>query len=153
MDEASFQGRFSQPSSQEVELLGELKLSLTFNKSDSTLRVLLIKAENLIHNISDRAQLSMFVKLDVTGKNKKYESSSVKGTSNPIFNEEITLTNITQDTLDNCTLRLRVCNQLSLRRYHTIGEVLLPLHALSLEQGEEVRMWRDLQPKSSNQVT
>ena len=147
------QGCRPKPLNQDPELLGELKLSLTYHKSNTELKVLLIKAENLNDKHAEETQLNIFVKLAVTGKNKKYESKSVKGTRSPVFEEEITLSNITHHNIDNCNLRLRVCNQLSMRKYETIGEVFLPLHTLSLEQGEEVRMWRDLQPKSSTQVS
>lgn len=133
--------------------LGELKLSLLYNRKDSTLSLLLIKAERLAESVTETHRINIFCKVCILpDKTHRQMSKIVRGTHNPHFNQQIVFQDIKTCSLQEANLRLRVCNQVSSRKLDTLGEVTLPFRTLGLEHGEEVRIWRDIEPKSTNQV-
>lgn len=138
---------------QEIAVLGEIKFSVVYDKQLSTLKLLVIKAEQLAKDVKERHHLNIFLKVCLLpDKSRKQRSLVVKGTHHPLYNHEFTFTNLTVPDLEENVLRLRACNRLSGRKYTTLGEVVLPLQDLGLQHGEEVRMWRDLEAKHNDQV-
>jgi len=134
-----------------IAILGEIKLSLLYNKNTKSLRLLLIKAENL-EKKTPRDKLSFVVKTCLMpNKEQKQDSRQIRGSHDPQFNEEFIFTDLSMTDIKKKSLRLRVCNKQS-RSVYLVGEVLLPLESLGLEHEEEVRMWRDLEAKCHSKV-
>ena len=137
----------------ELAPLGEIKLSLQYHPQESTLRLIVIKAENLPTKGSAQQQLNIFTKVCfLPDKTHRQISKVIKCSHNACINQQFMFKDVKPARLEETHLRLRICNQLSTRRYETLGEITLPLMSLGLHHGEEVRMWRDVEPKSSNQV-
>jgi len=155
-----FQPDSSQPTAEmskgearDLAVLGEIKLSLLYSRQDESLRLIIIKAEDLGKHVPTTPHINSFIKVCMLPhKSHRHESLLVRGTRNPHYNQEFTLKNISISNLKEYHLRLRVCNRIASRKYETLGEVILPLQTLGLEHEEEVRMWRDLDPKSMYQV-
>ncbi|KAF6036615.1 hypothetical protein EB796_005062 [Bugula neritina] len=154
-----FQPDSSQPTAEmskgearDLAVLGEIKLSLLYSRQDESLRLIIIKAEDLGKHVPTTPHINSFIKVCMLPhKSHRHESLLVRGTRNPHYNQEFTLKNISISNLKEYHLRLRVCNRIASRKYETLGEVILPLQTLGLEHEEEVRMWRDLDPKSMYQ--
>lgn len=140
---------------------GELKFSLQYKRASQQLHLTVIKAENLMKGSKD-IDCNSYVKvyLESSGKTpSRHQTDIVRGNTNPAYNSFIILKNMTLEDLETKSIRLRVCNKVGsgmnimTPRNNTLGEVLISLHHLNLQLGEEVRMWRDLERASINQVS
>lgn len=131
-----------------LAVLGEVKFSIVYDRKTSSLKLSIIKAEQLAKGLTQRQQLHLYIKSCLLPEKKhKYETKAVKGTHDPHFNEEFIFNDITLENIQENALRMRVYNRKAL-----LGEIVLPLECLGLEHGEEVRMWRDLEPRASSHV-
>lgn len=128
-----------------LAVLGEVKFSVIYDRKASNLKLSIIKAEQLAKGLTQRQQLHLRIKSCLLPeKTQKFETRTVKGTHDPHFNEEFIFNDVTMENIQDNALRMRVYNRKTL-----LGEIILALECLGLEHGEEVRMWRDLEPRSS----
>ena len=131
---------------------GELKLSMRYLPEKHSLRVVLLKAENLGGpNRSDQS-INAFVRMCLMpGKVQKQTSSIIKHTKDPMFNEDFYFSDLTLEQLKTMKLRLKVLHKShNLKRTEFLGEIQMPLNELDLLH--ERRMWKDLQPRIETEV-
>lgn len=143
---------------QKVAPLGELKLSLVYDQQTQQLHVTILKAENLLHLSAD-TECNAYVKVYLEpGKAVKQQTDVIRSSKNPTFqNSPLTFKNLSKADLKHKSIRLRVCNKMGsgmslYAKRITIGEVVLPLNQLGLENGDEVRMWKGLEDTCEFQV-
>jgi len=136
--------------------LGELKLSLQYFSSINQIGLTIIKADNLASHL-ETVDINSSVQVCIMpGKSQIQTSPTVKSDRTPQYDHSMVFSGITTDSLVSLALRIRVCNKTVTRSSFTrttiLGQILLPLEPLSLGSEEEVRMWRNLQPKAEHQV-
>lgn len=126
--------------------LGELKYSVSCHKPSRRCVVTVIKAENLMQGHTEH-DCNSYVKVYVLSDEtiKKEQTDIVRGTRNPVFDHQISFTDVKYSS--GTVVRLRVCNKsgsIKSKRC-VIGDVALNLGSLALESGEEVKEWREIQ--------
>jgi len=147
----------SREEAHKVAPLGEMKLSLLYNRQTNQLRVTVIKVENLMSD-STNTDCNPYVKVSLEpGKSQKQQSEVFRGKKNPQFETDFVFKNVTRDDLKKKSIRFKVCNKVGsavslYSKKHVMAEVMLSLNQLGLEFGEEVRLWKDLESVSDAQV-
>ena len=132
--------------------LGEVKLSLQHFEKHNSLKVTLIKAENLGGQGRGGNSTNSLVKLCLMpGKQQRQSSAIIKHTRDPVFNQQFTFCGITKDDLTSLTLKLRFFHKHSnLRREELLGEVNVAMAKLDLTT--DTRFWKNLEKEVQTEV-
>ncbi|KAM9311095.1 C2 calcium-dependent domain-containing protein 4C-like [Gastrophryne carolinensis] len=100
---------------------GILRLSSEYNPEFSRLRIRLISAEGLYSQSVDPKHISCCVSLSIVpGKRQKQRSTLIRGSRNPIFNEDFFFEGIDSNDLLQKTLKIKALNRGSGVRRETI---------------------------------
>ncbi|XP_070543553.1 uncharacterized protein [Ptychodera flava] len=131
--------------------LGELKFALEYFWETRQLKVVIIKAERIGSFNSLPHNTNSYVKLYLMpGKQQRKHTRTIKRTKDPIFNEEFYFDGLNASDFRHLKLRMKTFNKSSnLKRDEFLGEVQLLLGTMDFSH--EVRMWKDLQPKSDTE--
>ncbi|OQV13998.1 putative Synaptotagmin-1 [Hypsibius exemplaris] len=128
--------------------MGELKISAQYVPDKPGLRVTVIKGENIGGKYKTEGQINAVVNVSLLpGKLQKQSGKVVKGTKNPVFNDEFFFADMNWEMLENHMLRICVQNQNRFKN-EDMGEILLPLMRLDVDVDN--RMWKDLRKKCQN---
>ncbi|XP_077989342.1 uncharacterized protein LOC144443675 [Glandiceps talaboti] len=129
--------------------LGELKFALEYFWETRQLKVTVIKAERigggqnlLAHNTNAYVKLYL-----MPGKQQRQHTHTVKRTKDPVFNEDFYFNGVNAPDFRHLKLRMKLFNKISnIKRDEFLGEVQVLLGTLDFSH--EIRVWKDLQPKS-----
>ncbi|GAU96808.1 hypothetical protein RvY_08195-2 [Ramazzottius varieornatus] len=128
--------------------MGELKISVQYIPEKSGLKVTVIKGENIGGRYKTDALVNPIVSaMLLPGKLQKQTGKLIKGTKNPVFNDEFFFADMDWELLETHMLRISVQNQQRFKN-DDLGELLLPL--MRLDPDVDNRMWKDLRKKCQN---
>ncbi|KAM9753443.1 LOW QUALITY PROTEIN: C2 calcium-dependent domain-containing protein 4A [Menidia menidia] len=111
---------------------GNLRLSAEYCPDNQRLRVQLISAEGLYPLSVDPKLINCSVSLSlVPGKVQKQRSTVIRKSRNPIFNEDFFFDSISEEDLNQRSLRFKVVNKMStLKRDYLLGDCDLLLSSI-----------------------
>ncbi|XP_018408265.1 PREDICTED: C2 calcium-dependent domain-containing protein 4C-like [Nanorana parkeri] len=124
--------QFPMDSSLTLDTGGILRLSTEYRAESLRLRIRLVSAEGLYRESVDPKHINCSISLSIVpGKNQKQRSTLIRGSRNPIFNEDFFFEGLEADDLLQKTLKIKAINKGSgVRRETILGRS--KLHLLSV---------------------
>ncbi|XP_029472429.1 C2 calcium-dependent domain-containing protein 4C-like [Rhinatrema bivittatum] len=111
---------------------GIVRLSAEYNSCSVTLRVRVIAAEDLYEKSFKAKNVSCLVIMYlIPGKVQRQQSTIIKNSKNPIFNEDFFFDAVIKDDLKSMSLKIKVINKcISIKVNTVLGEKIIPLSEL-----------------------
>lgn len=108
---------------------GILRLSTEYRPENLRLRIRLVSAEGLYKHSVDPKNISCYISISlVPGKNQKQRSTLIRGSRNPIFNEDFFFEGLEPQDLLQKTLKIKALNKgCGVRRENILGRSKLYL--------------------------
>ncbi|XP_040269611.1 C2 calcium-dependent domain-containing protein 4C-like [Bufo bufo] len=108
---------------------GILRLSTEYRPESLRLRIRLVSAEGLYKESVDPKNISCYISISlVPGKNQKQRSTLIRGSRNPIFNEDFFFEGLEPEDLLQKTLKIKAVNKgCCVRRENILGKSKLHL--------------------------
>ncbi|XP_028306334.1 C2 calcium-dependent domain-containing protein 4A [Gouania willdenowi] len=115
---------------------GSLRLSAEYCLENQRLRLRLISAEGLYPLSVDPKMINCSISLClIPGKVQKQRSTVIRKSRNPIFNEDFFFDGISEEDLNQRSLRFKVVNKMStLKRDYLLGDCDVPLSSIVTPQ-------------------
>ncbi|CAH2273267.1 C2 calcium-dependent domain-containing 4C-like [Pelobates cultripes] len=122
-------GQFSLDNTVTLNTGGIVRLSTEYHPENMRLRIRLVSAEGLYKQSIDPKNISCYISLSlVPGKNQKQRSTLIRGSRNPIFNEDFFFEGVESEDLLQKTLKIKAINKGScVRREVILGRCKLNL--------------------------
>ncbi|XP_033870674.3 C2 calcium-dependent domain-containing protein 4C-like [Acipenser ruthenus] len=111
---------------------GMVRLSAEYDPGSATLRVRVVSVEDLYDSSFEEKCVHCCVIVCLTpGKMQRQQSTIIKNSRNPIFNEDFFFDEVTEEDLQSMSLKLKVLNKASsLKRDTVLGVNVMPLFQL-----------------------
>ncbi|RXM33332.1 C2 calcium-dependent domain-containing protein 4C [Acipenser ruthenus] len=111
---------------------GMVRLSAEYDPGSATLRVRVVSVEDLYDSSFEVKCVNCCVIVCLTpGKMQRQQSTIIKNSRNPIFNEDFFFDEVTEEDLQSMSLKLKVLNKASsLKRDTVLGVNAMPLFQL-----------------------
>ncbi|KAM4675556.1 C2 calcium-dependent domain-containing protein 4C-like isoform 1-T2 [Discoglossus pictus] len=107
-------GQFPIDSMIPMDMGGILRISAEYSLENLRLRIRLVSAEGLFQPTVDTKNINCYISLClVPGKNQKQKSTLIRGSRNPIFNEDFFFVGLEPQDLMQKTLKLKAKNKAS----------------------------------------
>ncbi|XP_064411087.1 C2 calcium-dependent domain-containing protein 4C-like [Latimeria chalumnae] len=108
---------------------GTIRLSAEYESTNGTLRVRIIAAEDLYEKSFEAKSVQCRVVMYlIPGKTQKQQSTIIKNTKTPIFNEDFFFDGVTENDFKTMSLKVKVLNKgSSIKRDALLGTKVLPL--------------------------
>ncbi|XP_053320518.1 C2 calcium-dependent domain-containing protein 4C-like [Spea bombifrons] len=125
-------GQFSLDNTVTLDTGGILRLSTEYRPENLRLRIRLVSAEGLYKESIDPRNISCYISISlIPGKNQKQRSTLIRGSRNPIFNEDFYFEGMEPEDLLQKTLKIKAINKGTyVRRESVLGRC--KLHLLSV---------------------
>ncbi|XP_069812450.1 C2 calcium-dependent domain-containing protein 4C-like [Dendropsophus ebraccatus] len=122
-------GQFPMDNTITLDTGGILRLSTEYRPENLRLRIRLVSAEGLYKQSVDPKNISCYISISlVPGKNQKQRSTLIRGSRNPIFNEDFFFEGLEPQDLLQKTLKIKALNKgCSVRRENILGRSKLNL--------------------------
>ncbi|XP_072000624.1 C2 calcium-dependent domain-containing protein 4C-like [Engystomops pustulosus] len=122
-------GQFPIDNAVSLDTGGVLRLSTEYRPENLRLRVRLVSAEGLYKHSIDQKNISCYISMSlVPGKNQKQKSTLIRGSRNPIFNEDFFFEGLEPHNLLQKALKIKVLNKgCGVRRESVLGRSKLHL--------------------------
>ncbi|XP_037066428.1 double C2-like domain-containing protein alpha isoform X3 [Peromyscus leucopus] len=122
--------------SDDTTALGTLEFDLLYDQASCTLHCRILRAKGL-KPMDFNGLADPYVKLHLLPgacKANKLKTKTQRNTLNPVWNEELTYSGITDDDITHKVLRISVCDEDKLSHNEFIGEIRVPLRRLKPSQ-------------------
>ncbi|XP_073071429.1 double C2-like domain-containing protein alpha isoform X3 [Manis javanica] len=122
--------------SDDTTALGTLEFDLLYDQASCTLHCSILKAKGL-KPMGFNGLADPYVKLHLLPgacKANKLKTKTQRNTLNPVWNEDLTYSGITDDDITHKVLRISVCDEDKLSHNEFIGEIRVPLRRLKPSQ-------------------
>ncbi|XP_056428784.1 C2 calcium-dependent domain-containing protein 4C-like [Hyla sarda] len=122
-------GQFPIDNTVTLDTGGILRLSTEYRPENLRLRIRIVSAEGLYKQSVDPKNISCYISISlVPGKNQKQRSTLIRGSRNPIFNEDFFFDGLEPQDLFQKTLKIKVLNKgYGVRRENILGKSKLHL--------------------------
>ncbi|XP_075713824.1 C2 calcium-dependent domain-containing protein 4C-like [Rhinoderma darwinii] len=122
-------GQFPIDNTVALDTGGILRLSTEYRPENLRLRVRLVSAEGLYKQSVDPKNISCYISISLSpGKNQKQRSTLIRGSRNPIFNEDFFYEGLEPQDLLQKTLKIKALNKgCCVRRENILGRSKLHL--------------------------
>ncbi|KAM3924316.1 C2 calcium-dependent domain-containing protein 4C-like [Leptodactylus fuscus] len=122
-------GQFPIDNAVTLDTGGILRLTTEYRPENLRLRIRLVSAEGLYKESVDPKNISCYISISlVPSKNQKQRSTLIRGSRNPIFNEDFFFENLEPQDLLLKTLKIKVINKgYGVRRENVLGRSKLHL--------------------------
>ncbi|PNJ33396.1 DOC2A isoform 5, partial [Pongo abelii] len=118
--------------SDDATALGTLEFDLLYDRASCTLHCSILRAKGL-KPMDFNGLADPYVKLHLLPgacKANKLKTKTQRNTLNPVWNEDLTYSGITDDDITHKVLRIAVCDEDKLSHNEFIGEIRVPLRRL-----------------------
>ncbi|XP_065392851.1 double C2-like domain-containing protein alpha isoform X3 [Macaca fascicularis] len=122
--------------SDDATALGMLEFDLLYDRASCTLHCSILRAKGL-KPMDFNGLADPYVKLHLLPgacKANKLKTKTQRNTLNPVWNEDLTYSGITDDDITHKVLRIAVCDEDKLSHNEFIGEIRVPLRRLKPSQ-------------------
>ncbi|KAK2502821.1 hypothetical protein MC885_009126 [Smutsia gigantea] len=122
--------------SDDTTTLGTLEFDLLYDQASCTLHCSILRAKGL-KPMGFNGLADPYVKLHLLPgacKANKLKTKTQRNTLNPVWNEDLTYSGITDDDITHKVLRISVCDEDKLSHNESIGEIRVPLRRLRPSQ-------------------
>ncbi|XP_066868155.1 double C2-like domain-containing protein alpha isoform X1 [Kogia breviceps] len=122
--------------SDDTTALGTLEFDLLYDQASCTLHCSILRAKGL-KPMDFNGLADPYVKLHLLPgacKANKLKTKTQRNTLNPVWNEDLTYSGITDDDITHKVLRISVCDEDKLSHNEFIGEIRVPLRRLKPSQ-------------------
>ncbi|XP_063468030.1 double C2-like domain-containing protein alpha isoform X3 [Symphalangus syndactylus] len=122
--------------SDDATALGTLEFDLLYDRASCTLHCSILRAKGL-KPMDFNGLADPYVKLHLLPgacKANKLKTKTQRNTLNPVWNEDLTYSGITDDDITHKVLRIAVCDEDKLSHNEFIGEIRVPLRRLKPSQ-------------------
>ncbi|KAM4829934.1 double C2-like domain-containing protein alpha isoform 1-T1 [Thomomys bottae] len=122
--------------SDDTTALGTLEFDLLYDQASCTLHCRILRAKGL-KPMDFNGLADPYVKLHLLPgacKANKLKTKTQRNTLNPVWNEDLTYSGITDDDITHKVLRISVCDEDKLSHNEFIGEIRVPLRRLKPSQ-------------------
>nr|XP_055195331.1 double C2-like domain-containing protein alpha isoform X2 [Nyctereutes procyonoides] len=122
--------------SDDTTALGMLEFDLLYDQASCTLHCSILRAKGL-KPMDFNGLADPYVKLHLLPgacKANKLKTKTQRNTLNPVWNEDLTYSGITDDDITHKVLRISVCDEDKLSHNEFIGEIRVPLRRLKPSQ-------------------
>ncbi|KAF3814133.1 hypothetical protein GH733_018165 [Mirounga leonina] len=122
--------------SDDTTALGMLEFDLLYDQASCTLRCSILRAKGL-KPMDFNGLADPYVKLHLLPgacKANKLKTKTQRNTLNPVWNEDLTYSGITDEDITHKVLRISVCDEDKLSHNEFIGEIRVPLRRLKPSQ-------------------
>ncbi|KAF6123983.1 double C2 domain alpha [Phyllostomus discolor] len=122
--------------SDDATALGTLEFDLLYDQASCTLHCSILRAKGL-KPMDFNGLADPYVKLHLLPgacKANKLKTKTQRNTLNPVWNEDLTYSGITDDDISHKVLRISVCDEDKLSHNEFIGEIRVPLRRLKPSQ-------------------
>ncbi|XP_034808124.1 double C2-like domain-containing protein alpha isoform X3 [Pan paniscus] len=122
--------------SDDATALGTLEFDLLYDRASCTLHCSILRAKGL-KPMDFNGLADPYVKLHLLPgacKANKLKTKTQRNTLNPVWNENLTYSGITDDDITHKVLRIAVCDEDKLSHNEFIGEIRVPLRRLKPSQ-------------------
>ncbi|XP_008069850.1 double C2-like domain-containing protein alpha isoform X2 [Carlito syrichta] len=122
--------------SDDTTALGMLEFDLLYDQASCTLHCSILRAKGL-KPMDFNGLADPYVKLHLLPgacKANKLKTKTQRNTLNPVWNEDLTYSGITDDDITHKVLRIAVCDEDKLSHNEFIGEIRVPLRRLKPSQ-------------------
>ncbi|XP_005405266.1 PREDICTED: double C2-like domain-containing protein alpha isoform X2 [Chinchilla lanigera] len=141
--------------SDDTTALGMLEFDLLYDRASCTLHCSILRAKGL-KPMDFNGLADPYVKLHLLPgacKANKLKTKTQRNTLNPVWNEDLTYSGITDDDITHKVLRISVCDEDKLSHNEFIGEIRVPLRRLKPSQKKHFNICLERQLASPSSMS